>query len=94
MAGGGEQTAAVGELEDAELLGAMKKLLKTMERLDQEIAPLLEADGSFFNARSEAGPPRPFPSPPLPVGAEEGDGLHRKLPASAASPVSLPGTWP
>ncbi|CAI5464143.1 unnamed protein product [Closterium sp. Yama58-4] len=45
------QTAAVGEMEDGELVRSMQRLLWIMARLDGEIAPLLETDGAAFNDR-------------------------------------------
>jgi hypothetical protein len=38
-------------MDDFELTESMQKLLIVMQRLDQKIAPLLEADGEFFNKR-------------------------------------------
>ncbi|KAM0984646.1 hypothetical protein ACFX1X_012226 [Malus domestica] len=45
------QTLAATNLEDQELSESMQKLLIVMQRLDQKIAPMLEADGELFNKR-------------------------------------------
>ncbi|CAI7921602.1 unnamed protein product, partial [Closterium sp. NIES-53] len=45
------QTAAMGDMEDGELVRSMQRLLWIMARLDGEIAPLLETDGAAFNDR-------------------------------------------
>lgn len=38
-------------MDDQELTESMQKLLIVMQRLDQKIAPMLEADGELFNKR-------------------------------------------
>lgn len=38
-------------MDDFELTESMQKLLIVMQRLDEKIAPLLEADGELFNER-------------------------------------------
>ncbi|BFG14789.1 hypothetical protein CerSpe_010630 [Prunus speciosa] len=45
------QTLAATNLDDHELSESMQKLLIVMQRLDQKIAPMLEADGELFNKR-------------------------------------------
>lgn len=45
------QTLAATKLDDQNLTGSMQKLLIVMQRLDQKIAPMLEADGEQFNKR-------------------------------------------
>lgn len=45
------ESSELDRLEESQLLVMMKKILKTMERLDQEIAPLLDQDGHHFNKR-------------------------------------------
>lgn len=40
-------------MNDEELTESMQKLLIVMQRLDQKIAPMLEADGELFNKRFE-----------------------------------------
>ncbi|KAM1745344.1 hypothetical protein ACFX11_012105 [Malus domestica] len=45
------QTLAATNLEDQELSESTQKLLIVMQRLDQKIAPMLEADGELFNKR-------------------------------------------
>ncbi len=45
------QTGAATGMEDRELAENMQKLLLLMSRLDQKIAPMLEADGEYFNQR-------------------------------------------
>ncbi|BBG92984.1 HAD-superfamily hydrolase, subfamily IG, 5'-nucleotidase [Prunus dulcis] len=45
------QTLAATNLDDQELSESMQKLLIVMQRLDQKIAPMLEADGELFNKR-------------------------------------------
>ncbi|KAL0538085.1 hypothetical protein IC582_027080 [Cucumis melo] len=45
------QTLAATNLDDEELTESMQKLLIVMQRLDQKIAPMLEADGELFNKR-------------------------------------------
>jgi hypothetical protein len=45
------QTGAATGMEDRELAENMQKLLVLMSRLDQKIAPMLEADGEYFNQR-------------------------------------------
>ncbi|KAF8394744.1 hypothetical protein HHK36_020961 [Tetracentron sinense] len=45
------QTLAATNMDDQELTETMQKLLIVMQRLDQKIAPMLEADGEHFNKR-------------------------------------------
>ncbi|KAG9459965.1 hypothetical protein H6P81_004473 [Aristolochia fimbriata] len=45
------QTIAATNLGDQELTESMQKLLIVMQRLDQKIGPMLEADGELFNKR-------------------------------------------
>lgn len=45
------QTLAATNMDDQELTESMQKLLIVMRRLDQKIAPMLEADGEHFNKR-------------------------------------------
>ncbi|KAJ6980796.1 5'-nucleotidase domain-containing protein 4-like isoform X1 [Populus alba x Populus x berolinensis] len=45
------QTLAATNMDDQELTESMKKLLIVMQRLDEKIAPMLEADGELFNKR-------------------------------------------
>ncbi|GMH28623.1 hypothetical protein Nepgr_030466 [Nepenthes gracilis] len=45
------QTLAATKMDDLELTESMQKLLIVMQRLDQEIAPMLESDGEIFNKR-------------------------------------------
>ncbi|XP_027166769.1 cytosolic purine 5'-nucleotidase isoform X2 [Coffea eugenioides] len=45
------QTLAATLMDDKELTDSMQKLLVVMQRLDQKIAPMLEADGEHFNRR-------------------------------------------
>lgn len=45
------QTLAATNLDDQDLSESMQKLLIVMQRLDQKIAPMLEADGELFNKR-------------------------------------------
>ncbi|TYJ45602.1 hypothetical protein E1A91_A02G068200v1 [Gossypium mustelinum] len=45
------QTLAATNMDDQELTESMQKLLIVMQRLDEKIAPLLEADGELFNKR-------------------------------------------
>ncbi|KAK8572146.1 hypothetical protein V6N13_047762 [Hibiscus sabdariffa] len=45
------QTLAATNMDDRELTESMQKLLIVMQRLDEKIAPLLEADGELFNKR-------------------------------------------
>uniref|UniRef100_A0A2N9EIF3 5'-nucleotidase n=1 Tax=Fagus sylvatica TaxID=28930 RepID=A0A2N9EIF3_FAGSY len=45
------QTLAATSMVDQELTESIKKLLIVMQRLDQKIAPMLEADGELFNKR-------------------------------------------
>ncbi|KAF9673225.1 hypothetical protein SADUNF_Sadunf10G0002200 [Salix dunnii] len=45
------QTLAATNMDDQELTESMKKLLIVMQRLDEKIAPMLEADGELFNER-------------------------------------------
>ncbi|XP_054806971.1 uncharacterized protein LOC129309419 [Prosopis cineraria] len=45
------QTLAATGLDDEDLTESMQKLLIVMQRLDDKIAPMLEADGELFNIR-------------------------------------------
>ncbi|XP_010241456.1 PREDICTED: 5'-nucleotidase domain-containing protein 4 [Nelumbo nucifera] len=45
------QTLAATNMDDQELTESMQKLLIVMQRLDDKIAPMLEADGEYFNER-------------------------------------------
>ncbi|KAE9455037.1 hypothetical protein C3L33_13071, partial [Rhododendron williamsianum] len=45
------QTLAATNMDDQELTESIQRLLIVMQRLDQKIAPLLEADGEHFNRR-------------------------------------------
>lgn len=45
------QTLAATNMDDEELTESMQKLLIVMQRLDQKIAPMLEADGELFSKR-------------------------------------------
>ncbi|KAK7838880.1 cytosolic purine 5'-nucleotidase [Quercus suber] len=45
------QTLAATSMDDQELTESMQKLLIVMQRLDEKIAPMLEADGELFNKR-------------------------------------------
>ncbi|KAJ7955338.1 5-nucleotidase [Quillaja saponaria] len=45
------QTLAATNMDDEELTQSMQKLLIVMQRLDEKIAPMLEADGELFNKR-------------------------------------------
>ncbi|KAF5738804.1 putative cytosolic purine 5-nucleotidase [Tripterygium wilfordii] len=45
------QTIAATNMNDQELMDSMQKLLIVMQRLDQKIGPMLEADGELFNKR-------------------------------------------
>ncbi|KAB1206184.1 Cytosolic purine 5'-nucleotidase [Morella rubra] len=45
------QTLAATNLDNQELIESMQKLLIVMQRLDEKIAPMLEADGELFNKR-------------------------------------------
>ncbi|CAK7327470.1 unnamed protein product [Dovyalis caffra] len=45
------QTLAATNMDDHELTESMQKLLIVMQRLDEKIAPMLEADGERFNKR-------------------------------------------
>ncbi|XP_020593552.1 cytosolic purine 5'-nucleotidase isoform X2 [Phalaenopsis equestris] len=45
------QTLAATKMADHELTENMQKLLIVMQRLDQKIGPMLEADGEYFNKR-------------------------------------------
>ncbi|KAI8003264.1 Cytosolic purine 5'-nucleotidase [Camellia lanceoleosa] len=45
------QTLAATNMNDEELTESIQKLLIVMQRLDQKIAPMLEADGEHFNRR-------------------------------------------
>lgn len=45
------QTLAATSLGGQELTETMQKLLIVMQRLDEKIAPMLEADGEKFNKR-------------------------------------------
>jgi hypothetical protein len=45
------QTLAATHMDDEDLTESMQKLLIVMQRLDNKIAPMLEADGDLFNSR-------------------------------------------
>lgn len=45
------QTLAATNMDDQELTESIQKLLIVMQRLDEKIAPMLEADGELFNRR-------------------------------------------
>ncbi|TKY54329.1 Cytosolic purine 5'-nucleotidase [Spatholobus suberectus] len=45
------QTLAATNMNDEDLTESMQKLLIVMQRLDEKIAPMLEADGELFNSR-------------------------------------------
>ncbi|CAD6213077.1 unnamed protein product [Miscanthus lutarioriparius] len=45
------QTLAATCMDDQELMESMQKLLIVMQRLDEKIGPMLEADGELFNKR-------------------------------------------
>ncbi|KAH7513546.1 hypothetical protein FEM48_Zijuj12G0211700 [Ziziphus jujuba var. spinosa] len=45
------QTRAATNMNDQDLTESMQKLLIVMQRLDEKIAPMLEADGELFNKR-------------------------------------------
>ncbi|RDX82036.1 Cytosolic purine 5'-nucleotidase, partial [Mucuna pruriens] len=45
------QTLAATNMNDEDLTDSMQKLLIVMRRLDEKIAPMLEADGELFNSR-------------------------------------------
>ncbi|KAM7487976.1 hypothetical protein LguiB_025460 [Lonicera macranthoides] len=45
------QTLAATHMDDKELTESIQKLLIVMQRLDNKIAPMLEADGEHFNER-------------------------------------------
>ncbi|KAI5580943.1 hypothetical protein POPTR_008G205900v4 [Populus trichocarpa] len=45
------QTLAATNMDDQELTESMQKLLIVMQRLDEKIAPMLEADGELFSER-------------------------------------------
>ncbi|MED6142737.1 hypothetical protein PIB30_000299 [Stylosanthes scabra] len=45
------QTLAATNMKDEDLTESMQKLLIVMQRLDEKIAPMLEADGELFNSR-------------------------------------------
>ncbi|XP_061343245.1 uncharacterized protein LOC133289349 [Gastrolobium bilobum] len=45
------QTLAATNMNDEDLTESMQKLLIVMQRLDEKIAPMLEADGELFNLR-------------------------------------------
>ncbi|XP_059286045.1 uncharacterized protein LOC132039576 [Lycium ferocissimum] len=45
------QTLAATHMDDNELTESMQKLLLVMQRLDQEIGPMLDEDGELFNNR-------------------------------------------
>jgi len=48
------QTLAATSMDDQELTESMQKLLIVMQRLDEKIAPMLEADGELFNKRLDS----------------------------------------
>jgi len=45
------KTLAATNMDDQDLTESMQKLLIVMQRLDEKIAPMLEADGELFNSR-------------------------------------------
>lgn len=45
------KTLAATNMEDEDLTESMQKLLIVMQRLDDKIGPMLEADGGLFNSR-------------------------------------------
>lgn len=45
------QTDKITNLDERDLAENMQKLLVLMSRLDQRIAPMLDADGEYFNQR-------------------------------------------
>jgi len=45
------QTLAATCMDEQELTESMQKLLIVMQRLDEKIGPMLEADGELFNKR-------------------------------------------
>lgn len=45
------QTLAATHMDDKELIDSMQKLLLVMQKLDDKIGPMLEADGDHFNKR-------------------------------------------
>jgi hypothetical protein len=45
------KTLAATHMDDEDLTESMQKLLIVMQRLDNKIAPMLEADGDLFNSR-------------------------------------------
>lgn len=45
------KTLAATNMDDEDLTESMQKLLIVMQRLDEKIAPMLEADGEIFNSR-------------------------------------------
>lgn len=45
------KTLAATNMDDEDLTESMQKLLIVMQRLDEKIAPMLEADGELFNSR-------------------------------------------
>ncbi|XP_020226786.1 5'-nucleotidase domain-containing protein 4 isoform X2 [Cajanus cajan] len=45
------QTLAATNMNDEDLTDSMQKLLIVMQRLDEKIAPMLEADGELFSSR-------------------------------------------
>ena len=51
-------------MDDEALTESMQKLLIVMQRLDEKIAPMLEADGELFNKRlaqrSSSNSSKPF----------------------------------
>eukprot|EP00252_Welwitschia_mirabilis_P007375 TRINITY_DN18655_c0_g2_i2.p1 TRINITY_DN18655_c0_g2~~TRINITY_DN18655_c0_g2_i2.p1 ORF type:complete len:657 (-),score=140.27 TRINITY_DN18655_c0_g2_i2:17-1987(-) len=49
--GRASQTKTVTEMDDHDLTEHMQKLLFVMQKLDEKIAPMLEADGEYFNKR-------------------------------------------
>lgn len=45
------KTLAATNMDDENLTESMQRLLIVMQRLDEKIAPMLNADGELFNKR-------------------------------------------
>lgn len=45
------KTLAATNMNDEDLTESMQRLLIVMQRLDEKIAPMLQADGGLFNSR-------------------------------------------
>lgn len=45
------KTLAATNMDDEDLTESMQKLLIVMQRLDEKIAPMLDADGELFNSK-------------------------------------------